>query len=80
MGSGKTQIIAQNQALKIAQQTCKSKQAIITRNDHQDNSINTDTIGSVMERATQVVGIVTGRQKDLRRDDDHVVTLDFYCQ
>lgn len=79
-GQGKTQIIAQNNALRAAQETCRRRQVIVTQTDHQDMGIGSDPIGGVIQRAGYIVGAVTGRHVDFSQDTDHQVTLNFYCQ
>lgn len=78
--NGKSKVIAQNNAIRAAQQTCRNRQPIITHQDYQYDGLGNDKVGQVLQQTGRVLGVLTGRNMDLSKDSDHTVTLDFYCQ
>lgn len=84
-GIGKTNLIAKNNAINAANQTCGSKAAPVVVDEKTTyqgvlKDLVDEETGKMVQAASGVIGIFTGKNTDLSRDDDYQTTLTFYCK
>ena len=84
-GIGKTNLIAKNNAINAANQTCDSKAAPVVVDEKTTyqgvlKDLVDEETGKMVQAASGVIGIFTGKSTDLSRDDDYQTTLTFYCK
>lgn len=84
-GVGKTNLIAKNNAINAAHQTCGSRATPVVVDEKTTyNGVLKDLVdeetGKMVQAASGVIGIFTGNNTDLSRNDDYQTTLTFYCK
>ena len=80
-GLGKTRVLAMNNAVSVANKTCKSSSAVIMNEQVKYNGIVDEKTGRMIDQAAGVFGVLTGtKTAQVSRDDDYEVTLRFSCK
>lgn len=83
-GLGKSQVIAKNNAIVAAKNTCGGKaQPILIKEQSAYNGafkgVVNEKTGQVIQAAADVLGGLAGKSTGLSRDDDYQTTLTFKC-
>ncbi|TXJ05772.1 MAG: hypothetical protein E6Q26_00265 [Acinetobacter sp.] len=84
-GVGKTALIAKNNAIRAAQQTCTGNTTPVMVDEKTTyqgvlKGVVDDETGKLVEAAAGVIGTITGKNTSLAKDDDYQTTLTFYCK
>lgn len=84
-GLGKSQIIAKNNAIQAANNTCpKNTQPIVidekTSYHGALKGVVSDETGQIIQAAASVIGNMTGMKTGMNQDDDYQTVLNFRCQ
>ncbi|MBP6190461.1 MAG: hypothetical protein KA331_00190 [Acinetobacter sp.] len=84
-GVGKTALIAKNNAIRAAQQTCTGNTVPVMVDEKTAyqgvlKGVVDDETGKLVEAAAGVIGTITGKNTSLAKDDDYQTTLTFYCK
>lgn len=83
-GLGKSQVIAKNNAIVAAKNTCGGKAQPILINEQSSyngafKGVVNEKTGQVIQAAADVLGGLAGKSTGLSRDDDYQTTLTFKC-
>lgn len=80
-GTGKTKIIAQQNALNSAKNQCGRLGSPVVLTDNVTyNGVLDEGLGRVADKATKVVTGIFGRSTSLASDDDYEYKISFRCQ
>ncbi len=84
-GIGRTNLIAKNNAISAANQTCGNNAAPIVVDEKTEyqgvlKGVIDEETGKMVQAASGVIGIFTGNSTDLSRNEDYQTTLTFYCK
>ena len=83
-GLGKSEVIAKNNAVLAANQTCGKSIAIVldektTYNGALKGVVDEQT-GKMIQAAAGILGTIAGKSADISKDDDYQTVLTFQCQ
>lgn len=84
-GLGKSEVISKNNAITAAQKTCtRSTSPVVVNEKTTYNGVLKDIVseqtGKMVEAAANVIGVFTGKNASLAKDDDYQTTITFYCK
>lgn len=84
-GIGKTQIIAKNNAITAANNTCGKKAQPVLINEKSEYSgalkgVVDEQTGQLITAAAGVIGSMVGKGNSLEKDTDYQTTLTFSCK
>lgn len=84
-GIGKTQIIAKNNAITAANNTCGKKAQPVLINEKSEYSgalkgVVDEQTGQLITAAAGVIGSMVGKGNSLEKDTDYQATLTFSCK
>lgn len=84
-GLGKSQIIAKNNAINAANNTCGKKAAPVVIDEKSEytgalKGIVDEKTGQMIQAAAGVLGSVLGKNTNIEKDTDYQTTLTFTCK
>ncbi|MDQ8934718.1 hypothetical protein [Acinetobacter rudis] len=84
-GTGKTQIIARNNAISAANTTCGKKAQAVVIDEKSEytgalKGVVSDQTGQLITAAAGVIGTMVGKNNSLEKDTDYQTTLTFSCK
>lgn len=84
-GVGRTELTAKNNAIAAANQTCGSgKIVVVTQTQNSFNGVLKGVVdeetGRMVNAAAGVLGVFTGQNANLSREDDYQTQLNFRCK
>lgn len=84
-GLGKTQIIAKNNAIVAANNTCGKKATPVVNNEKTEyngalKGVVDEETGKMITAAAGVLGSVIGKSNGIEKDTDYQTTLTFSCK
>lgn len=84
-GIGKTNLLAKNNAISAANDTCGKKQNAIILEEKTEyqgalKGVVSDQTGKIIGAAADILGGITGTSTGINRDSDYQSTLIFQCQ
>ncbi len=80
-GVGSTKVMAQNQALASAKNTCGRRQPIVIKDEVQYNGVLDARTGRMVEQVGSIAGAVLGKAlPNMSREDDYEYMISFRCQ
>ncbi len=84
-GVGRSELIAKNNAISTANNTCGSGKIVVVSKEQSSfngvlKGVVDEQTGRMVNAAAGVIGVFTGKSADLSRDDDYQTQLSFTCK